>query len=288
VSFTTKYIEVDFSLDHGVFANGGNTYTAKGLRISAQIVKAGGLSFGEALISIYGLPLSVMNQLGTFGNVITVLGRNTITVKAGDDPNNLTTIYVGDIQNAYTDGWSQPNVPFRVEARVAAYVGVKPIPPLTRPGSQDVGDLLGQVAQSAGWQFENNGVSTKIMNPYFAGTAVQQLLGIANAAGIEHHIDNNTLAIWKPDSARQGAATVISPETGLVGYPRFNSLGIDFVTLWQPTLAYGQNIQVQSSITPACGTWTIHYLEYDLESETPNGRWFCNIMAHVPGSMVVF
>jgi len=95
VSFTTKYIEVDFSLDHGVFANGGNTYTAKGCRISAQITKAGGLSFGEALISIYGLPLSVMNQLGTFGNVITVLGRNTVTVKAGEDPNNLTTIYTG-------------------------------------------------------------------------------------------------------------------------------------------------------------------------------------------------
>jgi len=56
----------------------------------------------------------------------------------------------------------------------------------------------------------------------------------------------------------------------------------------QPTLAYGQNIEVQSSITPACGTWNIHYLEYDLECETPNGRWFCNIMAHVPGSMVVF
>jgi len=286
VSFTTKYIEVDFSLDHGVFANGGNTYTAKGLRISAQIVKAGGLSFGEALISIFGLPLSVMNQLGTFGNTITVLGRNTITVKAGEDPNNLTTIYTGDIQNAYTDGWSQPNVPFRVEARVAAYAGVKPIPPLTRPGSQDVGDMLGQVAQSAGWQFENNGVSTKIMNPYFAGTAVPQLLGIVDAAGVEHHIDNNTLAIWKPDSARQGAATPISPETGLVGYPRFNSLGVDIVTLWQPALAYGQNIEVQSSITPACGTWNIHYLEYDLECETPNGRWFCNIMAHPLGSMV--
>jgi len=93
VSFTTKYIEVDFSLDHGVFANGGNTYTAKGLRISAQIVKAGGLSFGDALISIYGLPLSVMNQLGTFGQTLNLIGRNTITVKAGDDPSTLATVW---------------------------------------------------------------------------------------------------------------------------------------------------------------------------------------------------
>ncbi len=288
MSFTTKYIEVDFSLAHGVFAGGGNTYTAKGCRISAQITKAGGLSFGEALISIYGLPLSVMNQLGTFGQTLTVIGRNTVTVKAGDDPSNLATVYTGDIQNAYTDGWSQPNVPFRVEARVAAYVGVKPIPPLSHPGSQDVAEMLGQVAQSAGWQIEDNGVACKIMNPYFPGTATQQLLKIVDAARIEHIVDNGTLAIWNPGQARQGAATPISPETGLVGYPRFNSLGIDIVTLWQPTLAYGQNIQVQSSITPACGTWNIHYLEYDLECETPNGRWFCNVMAHPLGSMVTF
>jgi len=288
VSFTTKYIEVDFSLDHGVFAGGGNIYTAKGCRISAQITKAGGLSFGEALISIYGLPLSVMNQLGTFGQTLTLIGRNTVTVKAGDDPNNLATVFTGDIYNAFMDGQALPNVPFRVEARVAAYVGVKPIPPLSHPGSQDVAQMLGQVAQSAGWQIEDNGVSTKIVNPYFAGTATQQLLKIVDAARIEHIVDNGTLAIWHPGQARQGAATPISPETGLVGYPRFNSLGIDIVTLWQPTLAYGQNIQVQSSITPACGTWTIHYLEYDLESETPNGKWFVNIMAHPLGSMVTF
>jgi len=288
VSFTTKYIEVDFTLDHGVFAGGGNTYTAKGLRISANIVKAGGLSKGQAALAIFGLPLSTMNQLGTFGQTLTITGKNTVTVKAGDDPNNLATIYVGTIFNAYMDGQSQPNVPFRVDASVAAYEAVVPVPPTSQPGSQDVAGLLGQMAKAANLQFENNGLSTKIMNPYYPGTAIQQIDELCEHAGLEYIIDNGTLAIWNPNQARQGAATPISPETGLVGYPRFNSLGVDIVTLWQPTLAYGQNIQVQSSITPACGTWTIHYLEYDLECETPNGRWFCNIMAHVPGSMVVF
>ena len=68
VAFTQKFIEIDFSMAQGNFQGGGNTYTAKGLRIHTTIVKAGGASFGEAEIEIYGLPLSVMNQLlSTFG-----------------------------------------------------------------------------------------------------------------------------------------------------------------------------------------------------------------------------
>jgi len=287
MAFTTKYIEVDFSLAQGVFTGGGNAYTAKGLRISAQILKAGGASFGQAALAIYGLPLSVMNQLGTFGQTLTVTGKNTVTVKAGDDPNNLATIYVGSIFNAYMDGQSQPNVPFRVEASVVAYEAVVPVPPTSQPGSQDVGDLLGQMAKAANLQFENNGITSKIVNPYYWGSAIQQIVALAEHAGIEHIIDLGTLAIWKPGSARQGSGATVSPSTGMVGYPRFNAQGIDITAEFQPTFVYGQSIQVQSSITPACGTWNIYRLEYDLESETPNGRWFVDILAAKPNEMPV-
>jgi len=144
------------------------------------------------------------------------------------------------------------------------------------------------MAKAANLQFENNGISTKIMNPYYPGTAIQQISALCDHAGLEHIIDNGTLAIWKPGSARQGSGATVSPSTGMVGYPRFNAQGIDITAEFQPTFVYGQNIQVQSSITPACGTWIIYSLEYDLESETPNGRWFCNILAHKSNEMVVY
>lgn len=287
MAFTTKYIECDFSLAQGVFSGGGNTYTAAGLRISTNIVKAGGLSLGQASVAIYGLPLTVMNQLSTFGMALTLTNKNTITIKAGDDPNALTTVFTGTIFTAYMDGQAQPEVPFRVEASVLGYEANVPVKPITQSGSADVGTLMGQVAQSMNLQFENNGVSAKISNPYYPGTAVQQMHDIAEHAGIEHIADNGTLAIWKPGTARQGAATTVSPQTGLVGYPRFNSQGIDITAEFQPTFAYGQNITVQSSITPACGTWTIYRLEYDLECQTPGGKWFCQILASPPGLIPV-
>ena len=84
-----------------------------------------------------------------------------------------------------------------------------------------------------------------------------------------------------------GAATVVSPSTGLIGYPRFNSMGVDIMCEFQPTFAYRQNITAQSSITGARGTWTIYRLQYDLACQTPNGPWFCQILAAQVGSMVV-
>ncbi len=286
MTFTTKYIECDFSLYQGVFAGGGNTATVSGLRISAQIVKAGGLSLGDADVAIYGLPLSLMNQLSTYGNVLTLTNRNTIVIKAGDDQSALSTIYIGTIMSASMDGQAQPEVPFRVQASVTGYENAKPVPVTTQAGSVAVSSLLGQMAQAANLQFENNSVDTKVMNPYYWGTAIQQIHALTQDAGIEHIIDVGTLAVWKPGGSRSNS-TVVSPQTNLVAYPLFNSQGVIVRVLFDPTLTYGGTINVQSSITPACGSWIIYRLEYDLESQTPNGKWFCDVSANRPGEQVV-
>ena len=33
-------------------------------------------------------------------------------------------------------------------------------------------------------------------------------------------------------------------------------------------------IQVQSELTPACGTWKVIKLDLDLEASVPHGKWF--------------
>jgi hypothetical protein len=291
VAFTQKIIEVDFSLAQGNFQGGGNSHTASGMRITADIVKAGGASMGAAQVSIYGLPLSVMNQLSTYGMTLTLTGKNSITVKAGDDASQLTTVFQGTIASAAMDGQAQPNVAFHVEAYASAFENAKPVEPTSMPGSQDVSTLMSTIAQKAGLQFENNGVDGKIMNPYLPGTAVQQMHALAEAARIERVIDCGTLAIWKPGQSRQGGggtvSTTYSPQTGLVAYPTFNSQGVVFRALWDPGIQYGSKITIQSSMTPACGEWVIYKLEYALSCLTPNGPWFCDVWAARPGQQPV-
>ena len=289
MSFTQKFIEVDFDLAQGSFqgGGGGNKHTVRGLRALTTIVKAGGVSLGAAQIAIYGLPLSVMNQLSTYGMTLTLTGRNSVTIRAGEDLSSLTTVFTGTISSASMDGQGQPNVAFQVDAFVGAYENSKPVEPTSMPGSQDVGTLMGKIAQKAGLQFENNGIDAKVMNPYLPGTAIQQMHALAEMARIERVVDCGTLAIWKPGGSRQGGSTLISPQTGLVSYPIFDSQGVIIRTLFQPSLTFGSKIEIQSEMTPACGTWIVHKLSYNLSCMTPKGPWFQDVWAHRPDQQPV-
>ena len=286
MTFSHKYLRFDFQLSQGNFQGGGNKKSIVGLRSSASIVKAGGLSLGALQFAIYGMTLSDMNQLSTYGQVLTLVGKNSITVWAGDDSDKLSIVYQGNIASAFMDGNAQPQVAFRGEAFVAGDIAIKPTPTTTQPGAIDAAGMLSLLAQQSNLQFENNGVNAKITNPHYSGAALQQIEAICTDAKCEHIIDNGTLAIW-PSSGSRSGSTKISPQYGLVGYPAFNSQGVVFQAAFNPTLAYGASVELQSELTPACGTWVIHHLAYELSAETPKGPWFVIVQAHRPGEQPV-
>jgi hypothetical protein len=49
-------------------------------------------------------------------------------------------------------------------------------------------------------------------------------------------------------------------------------------TIFNPDVVIGGMIQVQSSLTPACGQWIATQISHSLESETPDGQWFTHIL----------
>ena len=286
MTFTHKFLKFDFALSQGNFQGGGNTTSVVGLRSSASIVKAGGLSQGALQFAIYGMTIDEMNKLSTYGQTLTLVGKNTVTVSAGDDPSNLSQVYQGNISSAFMDGNSQPQVAFRGEAFVSGDIAIKPTPTTTLSGSIDAAGMLQTLAGVSGLMFENNGVSTKLTNPHYSGSPIQQIEAICTDAKCEHIIDNETLAVWPASGSRSGS-TQINPQTGLVGYPAFNAQGVVFKALFDPTLTFGASVQLQSELTPACGTWIIHHLVYELEAETPQGNWFVIVQAHRTGEQPV-
>jgi len=282
MSFTQKLINVSFSMGTGSFGGGtssGNTVNLTGLRISCKISKAGGYDMGLLDCAIYGMKLSDMNQLSCVGTQQTNQGKNSITVQAGDAVSGMSTVFVGTITLAFVDAQSMPEVCFRVTAQAGAIEAVMPSTPTSINGTGDVATMMGQIASSLGLKFENNGVNVKLSNPYHAFSYRDQAQSIAEAAGIEWIIDNGTLAIWNPGQARQGASTTISKTTGMVGYPAFNQAGIIVTTQFQGTIQFGTSITVQSDLTPACGSWVITNLEYELDAMIPHGKWFVVINA---------
>lgn len=238
---------------------------------------------GTASLQIFGMTESLMNQLSTLGMKITLLRRNGVTVEAGDEVNGMSTVFVGTVTNAWADLSAAPDVPFNVEAHAGLIEALTPVPVSSFKGTTNVATVMLGIATQMGLAFENNGVSVSLANPYFPGTAREQALAAAKAAGIEWAIDNGKLAIWKPGSIRGQSYPLLSKESGMVGYPTYTSQGITVRSLYNPSIGFGGGIEVKSDLTPANGKWVVFLLEHNLSSQVPRGPWFSTISAVRPG-----
>lgn len=276
--FVERSIIAEFSLQSGVFDGGGNSYRAEGCRATAKINLYGGPSMGQLEFAIYGLPLQVMNQLTTLGTQLNLYGKNSIKVYAG--PKGAETlIFEGDILTAYMEGLAMPNVPFRVSAIAGHLNSVKKADATTREGDVDVAELMKSLAGQMGYSFENNGVDQKISSPHYYGSARNQAMELAQHAGIQMIIDRGTLSIWKTGEARSGATSwPVSRSTGLVTYPAFNQAGVVVTMLFNPSIRFGDKINVQSDVTPANGEWIIYNVAVDIAAQVPKGPWFETLM----------
>ncbi|HDR8932812.1 baseplate hub protein [Burkholderia vietnamiensis] len=283
MAFTKKRIDVTLSLGTGTFGeSGANTVTLTGLRVQAMIRAVPGDSMPHAQVRIYGLPLSMMNQLTSVGLInASVRTNNKILVAAGDEENGMASIYDGSIKESWGQFEGMPDVTLNVIGVAGAAAALKPVSALSLPGVADVATIMRGLAQTMGMDFENNGVQVQLSNPYLPGTALMQVKACARAADIYYTIDRNVLAIWPKSGARRRAVDtpVISPETGMAGYPTFSSNAIQATTEFNHNIIPGGSVRIQSSLTPATGVWYVSEVVHTLESETPNGQWFTHVTA---------
>jgi hypothetical protein len=280
MTFVQRKINVSFSYGQGATGESGLTNTKlQGLRTSVKVIKAGDGAMGSASIQIYGVPLSLMNQLSVVGLQATMLKNNSVLVEAGDEVNGMAEVFRGTITYAWPDMQNAPQTVFRIEAQAGAFNQVKPSDPTAFSGTVEVATVAKQLAGKMGLVFENNGIVGKISNPYFYGSARSQMLALAKAARFAWSDDDQkTLAIWPMDKGRTtsaGSLVFAPPPDGImVGYPIGTPTGILVKGEFSRPVAFGSKITVKSQLTSANGEWNITRLEYSLEQEMPHGEWF--------------
>ncbi len=277
MSFERRKIVVTFS-------QGG--ITIQNLRVSAQILYAGGMQMSTAALLIYGMTKAEMNQLSTLGQRVISYPDRRITITAGDDENGMSQVFSGQITNAWADLQAAPNVVFHVEAQESADA-VKPsdkdTSAVSYPGAVPVEQVISELAGKLGYQFENNGVHVMLDSHYGWGSLRDQVLQAVKAAKIEHVVQNQTLAIWPIDKSRSGVIEV-SKETNMVTAPSFTVTGVMVQKLFSVSMNYGSQMKITSEAVPvANGVWTINRIDYFLESLVPHGQWFVNLYGANPG-----
>ena len=240
-----------------------------------------------------------MNTLSTLGMKVIIVPRSTVTVQAGNAGSALTQVYQGGIIQAYTDYSGMPEVAFRVEAAAGYYTKVGPAPPLSTQTTA-VATIMASLAQQAGvaagipggYPLQNYGVTAIASPQYLWGSYWDQMGQLAKAYRFNLMLDHkspNAIEIWPIGSSRQGNLQIplISPDTGMVGYPSFTAQGIIVRTQFNPALSFGTQVQVESSIPQANKTYYIAKLGHTLDAMVPNGSWFTDLALYELGYQVI-
>lgn len=282
IQYVERAITVQVALGQGDFGDvaptGSNVGTFSGLRVSANISKVGAPGFCTAEIRIWGLSESVMNAFSALGKPIQYDRVNTVTLTAGDAVGGMAQVFHGIIQNAYQDFSDQGAASLNISSITALVDQTKPANPLSFPSGADVATVMSGLASQMNLNFTNDGVTTQLSpGSYFWGTARNMAAKCAKAANIYWTIDDATLAIWPKTGVRGGQVPLISPTTGLVGYPRWSSAGVMLKILYNPAVILGGSIMLQTSLTRAQGSWRVMSVNHELESIVPGGAWFTDM-----------
>lgn len=261
---------------------GFDQVTLRGFRAIVDIDKAGGMMMGTLRAKIYGVGESAMNSITTLQWKPQTVIPNTVEVYAvsGDAE---TLVFAGNIVNAWGDYQSMPDVFLHVHAQAAYFNQLQAARPFSIKGGVDVAVVMKRIADEMGLTFENNNVSVMLSDVYLANTLTEQAKELARAANCNLYIDDTVLAITNRYAPRAGLIPSISRESGLVGYPTFDGVGVYFQCLFNPAVTFGGSVKLETDIARAAGEWIVSSVAYRLESEKPGGAWFAAIRGNANG-----
>lgn len=266
-----------------VFTSEGdfNQLQSTGLRVLCNIINGNGAISPSANIQIYGLAMDKMAKLMRIQwNTMSAI-LNTILIEAGDEGSELTRVYEGNITFAKIDMSNVPNAFLNIESQAAIVDALKPVEPIPFVNDFDAAEMIRIIAENyMGYEFENNGASHIIPDGgTYRKTYLSMIQEIAQAADFDLYIEQGKIAICPRGGARNIRVPVISPKTGLIGYPVPDVRGVSFKALYDPLIKFGGVVKIQDSIIDVCnGDWRIYGTTVTLEANQENGAWFieCN------------
>jgi hypothetical protein len=291
--YAVRALTATFRLGVGEFgASGSNTITISGLRIIAHIEQVISPVMQSSITAkIYGMTLDHQNSLSRAG-LLWGARFNQMLLQAGDSVSGMTTVYNGLIIQAYPKLSNPEDAHFFVQGIPGSIAQLKPVAPTSFPGAVSAATAIQQMATTAGFSFQNNGVTAVLNAPYFPGTAWQQIQSVVKAANCFAYYDDtrNLLTIApKPPTVMPNntSPVLISPQTGMIGYPEFQQNQIVATTLFSPQIVATplSGVRIQSQLAAANNAQIIvTRITHDLASQMPGGPWQTTVTGFPPSS----
>jgi hypothetical protein len=274
-----KIIKLTLTLnDQTVYftAEGDNQLQASGLAISCNLAYGGGAITPTAQITVHGLAIEQMNKLlRVQWNTMQAL-MNTVRIEVGNQGEELSIAYEGNITQATIGANSAPDIPLVITSQMAMVHKLKLRDPyvLDKDITQDGALIIEMLANEMGYTFENNGAYKIITDVTLEGSPMEMIQKVADICDFDLYVDQKSIAICKAKQPRQLKIPIISPSTGMIGYPEPDIKGVSFSCFYDPTVKFGGIVTIKDSIIQVCNAdWRLYGLTAQLEANIPNGKW---------------
>lgn len=251
----------------------GQAKRLEGINLQFSVTKSMGAVMNEADITIYNLAMEDIEYLTTFTSQwIAYSKRKRLRIFAGYKDTGVGLIFDGDIIEALPS--SPPDIALKCKARSGAYGNCTMISQ-SITDAISVKDLLKQAEQWTGLTVKDTSTTTRKVNGFYYTGSVTQLIGQLNdIPDIIAYEDDGSLCVVDRKNVDIGTQTrLLNKESGLIGVPQPDAIGIKATMLLDPSIKIGQRIKIESSLIPACnGVYTIYELKHHGELR---GSDFC-------------
>lgn len=267
VSYTKKALQIDIELNNGL------TKSFTGLACKVSVQKLGLPDKNKASISIMGLSYDDMAAATTIAQQPFMFARNHIAIWAGEQGQSLTRIFSGNISNAWADFNTAPDPTMKIEAMTGGFASLMSQAPMATSGETKAADVVQQMAATSGFSFKNQGVDSALSNTVLSGSPIEKAKAAADQVGADLIIDDEEMILLPKGETRQtaGGTILVSPTTGMIGYPTFGNMTLSFKCFFNPSIQRGGLVQVESIVPKASGEWRVSKVTHNLTAYDPKG-----------------
>lgn len=276
-SFTEKLIRLTFILaSKGATFPGtqSNKLVIQGLRTAAKVTTVNRQSTLAAL-SVWGMRMEDMNALTVAWSAPGSLTLNNSLIIEAGTKDKFSEVFRGTLFEAQPNYEGAPEVTFDAQAMGGYFAAIEVHPDNSWKGSVTVLDMVKKIMEGTDFTVVDGGAKGTLSNPKFTGSRWQQMQTACESTNTDWYVVGKDLVLCpfnKPKT--EVPALILSPATGLIGYPRLERAGLVVRSLFDPALTCGTTIEVRNSIVPyANGKWFPQKVEHMLEANLPNGRW---------------
>lgn len=277
MTYQRRDLEVEFTLKSGTFdQQNGNVLRVKNMKCEMSISAFGGVTGTTMDMSLWGLSLDHMSKLTSKAQRFISQEQNLIKIVA-----NAETVFLGTITASRINLNQMPDAPIEITANAVGYERTITCSPTSVQGVTDVASLVQTIASKVGLKFVNVDVNLKAQNVHYSGNAIQQIQTIANDYDFYADVDIGTVYIYTSQNAIDAVIPFVSPQNGLLGYPIFYDIGINFRCMFSSAIRVGRKVRLETSLPNGSGEYlitqgTTHYLSSFVEG----GPWETMVCAY--------